>query len=318
MKKIGLLVGRENTFPQAFIDRVNSKGGGEITAELIQLGGTTLDDEIPYSVIVDRMSHEIPYYRIYLKKAVADGVAVINNPFWFNADDKFFECILAGRLGVAVPKTVILPNKTYEADIVPESLRNLVYPMPWENILEYTGLPAVLKPAVGGGWRNVTVVHSLEELWAAYDQSGVLPSILQEFIRWENYARCWVLGRTDVLVSKYDPSRSHFERYRPHEDDFSDELRARIVQDCLTLCTALGYDMNTVEFAVRDGIPYAIDFLNPAPDMDLHSVTPANFEWVVEHMADLAIDYAQGKREPDREMSWQHMINPSLVVGAPA
>src|SRR5947209_5376021 len=172
--KIGLLVGREETFPGAFIERVNGKNIDGISAELVQLGGTGLDDEIPYSVIVDRMSHEVPYYRIFLKKAVADGVIVINNPFWFSADDKFIECVLAQRLGVAVPKTVILPNKTYEADIAPESLRNLEYPMPWGEIAEYVGLPAVIKPAVGGGWRNVTIVHSIEELIGAFDASGVL------------------------------------------------------------------------------------------------------------------------------------------------
>jgi glutathione synthase/RimK-type ligase-like ATP-grasp enzyme len=306
--KIGLLVGRENTFPGAFIDRVNSKNVDGITAEMVQLGGTRMDEAIPYRVIVDRMSHEVPYYRIYLKKAVADGVIVINNPFWFSADDKFIECVFAGRLGVAVPKTIILPNKSYEADIVPESLRNLTYPMPWEELLDYVGLPAVIKPAVGGGWRNVTVVHSLDELIAAYDLSAVLPMILQEFIQFENYARCFVLGREEVLVSKYEPSRSHFERYRPGDTGLGLELQARIEDDCLKLNRALGYDMNTVEFAIRDGIPYAIDFFNPAPDMDYHSITPTNFEWVVEHMANLAISYATGERQPAPEPNWHSML----------
>lgn len=311
--KIGLFVGREDTFPGAFIDRVNSKNVDGITAEFVQLGGTRLDDEIPYRVIVDRMSHEVPYYRIYLKKAVADGVIVINNPFWFSADDKFIECILAQRLGVAVPKTVILPNKSYEADIIPESLRNLVYPMPWEALVEYTGLPCVLKPAVGGGWRNVSVCRSLDDLIAAFDASGVLPMIVQEFINFENYARCFVIGQEDVLVSKYDPSQSHFERYRPGDTGLGHELHDRIVNDCLTLNRALGYDMNTVEFAIRDGIPYAIDFFNPAPDMDYRSITPGNFEWVVEHMANLAISYATGSRPAPPEPNWQAMLGAARV-----
>src|SRR5947209_8313162 len=313
--KIGLLVGREETFPGAFIERVNGKNIDGISAELVQLGGTGLDDEIPYSVIVDRMSHEVPYYRIFLKKAVADGVTVINNPFWFSADDKFIECVLAQRLGVAVPKTVILPNKSYEADIIPDSLRNLVYPMPWEDIVAYTGMPCVLKPAVGGGWRNVSVCRSFDELLAAFDTSGVLPMIVQEFINFENYARCFVLGREDVLVSKYDPSQSHFDRYRPGDTGLSPELHDRIVADCLSLNRALGYDMNTVEFAIRDGIPYAIDFLNPAPDMDYHSITPENFEWVVEHMADLAISLASGERPAPPEPNWQAMLQATAPTG---
>ncbi|HEX6506284.1 MAG TPA: hypothetical protein VF221_01510 [Chloroflexota bacterium] len=314
--RVGLLVGREETFPQAFLDRVNEMSAGDVSAEMIQLGGTRMDEEIPYRVIVDRMSHEAPYYRAYVKKAVADGVIVINNPFWWSADDKFFECVLAQRLGVAVPKTVVLPNKSYEADIIDASLRNLVYPMPWEEIIAYTGLPAVLKPAIGGGWKNVSVVHSLEELWRAYDASGTLLMILQEFIRFENYTRCFVIGQKDVLVSKYDPSRSHWDRYVPGDDGLTPELRDRIVADCLTLNRALGYDMNTVEFAIRDEVPYAIDFLNPAPDFDSRSITPGHFEWVVQRMAKLVIECARAGEAPAKAFRWQDMMDQTAAIGS--
>ena len=305
--KVGLLIGREESFPQAFIDRVNSSASG-VTAELITLGGTSMDEVTPYSVIVDRMSHEAPYYRAYLKKAVLDGVHVINNPFWWSADDKFFECVLSQKLGVAVPRTVVLPTKTYEADVIDQSLRNLTYPMPWKEIVGYTGLPAVLKPAIGGGWKNVSIVHSLEELWRAYDASGHLLMILQEFIKFENYVRCFVIGQEDVLVARFDPARTHWERYSAGDDGLDDELRARIVRDCRTLNRALGYDMNTVEFAIRGGIPYAIDFLNPAPDFDERSITPGYFEWVVQHMADLVIDRATHPTAPPADMRWQTMM----------
>jgi hypothetical protein len=313
--KVGILVGRENTFPQAFIDRVNAKNVEGVTAEMVRLGGTRLDEVIPYRLIVDRMSHEVPYYRAYLKKAVAEGVIVVNNPFWWSADDKFFECVLAEKLGVAVPKTVVLPTKSYDADVVPESFRNLMYPLPWDDLLAYVGLPAVLKPAIGGGWKNVSIVNSKDELFRAYDQSGTLLMILQEFISFESYARCFVIGRRDVLVSGYDPRQSHFERYVVAEDYFTPEMRRRIADDCLTLCRALGYDMNTVEFAIRGGIPYAIDFLNPAPDFDYHSIKPQYFEWVVEHMADMVIRYALGQEESVGEteavgtLRWHDMMN---------
>lgn len=312
--KVGILVGRENTFPPAFIERVNSKNAG-VTAEMIVLGGTTVDETIPYRLIVDRMSHEVPYYRSFLKKAVADGVIVINNPFWWSADDKFFECVLSQKLGVAIPKTIVLPNKSYTADIIPESLRNLAFPLPWEEYLRYTGLPAVLKPAIGGGWKNVSIIHSMDELIQAYDASGDLLMILQEFIQFELYARCFVIGREQVLVSGYDPKQSHFDRYIVDENYFSPEMHERLVTDCLTLCRALGYDMNTVEFAIRDGVPYAIDFLNPAPDFDITSLKPQYFEWVVEAMANMVIAYVTGKELTISEtaevgdMRWQTMIN---------
>lgn len=306
--KVGLLVGRESTMPQAFIDRVNSKNVEGITAEMVKLGGTRLDEEIPYRVIVDRISHEIPYYRCFLKKAAADGVIVINNPFWWSADDKFLECVLATNLGVNVPRSVLVPNRTYDADIIDESLQNLVDPLPWERMLDYVGLPAVLKPAIGGGNKNISIVHSVDELTRAWEQSGSLQMILQEFIEHQNYVRCWCFGRKHVYVSRYGHYLPREERYIDDMEGITPELHDRIVNDVLTLNTALGYDMNTVELAIRDSIPYAIDFLNPAPDMDYHSIKPDRFEWVIETLANLVIDYALGEETPISGLGWQEMM----------
>ena len=310
MAKIGLLVGKENTFPQAFLDRVNSKQIDGVTAELVRLQGTRTNEKVPYRVIIDRISHEVYYYRAYMKKAVADGCIAINNPFWWSADDKFFECVLAEGLGVAIPRTIVLPSREFPPDIDPEqSLRNIAYPLPWEEMVEYTGLPAVLKPAIGGGNKNISIIKSVDELKEAYDRSGQLLMILQEKIEYENYVRCYCVGRRDVLVSRYNHYLPHADRYLAGMEGIDDDLHERIVRDCLTLNQALGYDMNTVEFAIRDGIPYAIDFLNPAPDSDRASIGPDRFEWVVDHLATLAIEYALSEASPPEEFRWQPMIN---------
>ena len=116
-KRVGLLVGREWSFPPAFIEEVNKRDEG-VSAEYVKLGGTMMDEPCPYAVIIDRISHEVPYYRSYLKNAVLQGTTVINNPFMWTADDKFFEASLATKLGVASPKTVVLPNKEYVPGIV--------------------------------------------------------------------------------------------------------------------------------------------------------------------------------------------------------
>jgi glutathione synthase/RimK-type ligase-like ATP-grasp enzyme len=159
---------------------------------------------------------------------------VINDPFWWNADEKFFECTLARRIGVAVPKTVVLPNKEYEPGIDPNrSLRNMQYPVDWEAVVSYIGLPAVLKPNTGGGWRNVYVVWSMEELLHAYDQTGQLTMILQEFIDCDDYVHCIVVGE-DVLPIRYDPKRQFFERYRIDEP-VQGQLRERAIADARTL-----------------------------------------------------------------------------------
>ena len=265
--KIGLLCGRENTFPTAFLQRVNDRGREHnITAEMVKLGGTRMNEPIPYRVIVDRISHEIPYYRAYLKDAVLQGTIVINNPFWWSADDKFFECALATRLGVPVPKTVVLPQKSYVEGVVSDSLRNLIYPIPWDELVAYTGLPAFLKPFIGGGWKNVYKIHSVDELIWAFDQTAQLGMILQEGIKWEKYVRCYCLGQTNIMPIRYEPDNPFHERYVYDPGFLDSELGSKVVEYATTLNQALGFDMNTCEFAVRDGVPYAIDFLNVAPD----------------------------------------------------
>lgn len=310
--KVGLLVGREWSFPPAFIDEVNRRDEG-VVAELVKLDGTRMDEPCSYSVIIDRISHEIPYYRIFLKYAVLQGVTVINNPFMWTADDKLFEAALATKLGVASPKTVALPNKDYVPGIVhDESLRNLVYPLNWQGIVDYVGMPCVLKDALGGGWKNVYVCHSLEELIHHYDQFGLLTPIVQEFIEWTQFVRCIALGQEEVMPIKYDPRE---RKYHVDHQHLSPELGRRIVDDTLTLVRALGYDMDSLEWAVRDGVPYAIDFMNPAPDMDVYSLTPFYFEWVVKHMADLAIRLAKHPRPQSNNLRWNAFFTDSRVQG---
>ena len=305
MKKVGILCGREWSWPPKFLDEVNNRHAG-VEAEFIKLGGTAMDEPNSYSVIIDRISHEVPYYRSYLKKAVLDGVAVINNPFMWTADDKFFGAALCKKLGLAHPKTMALPNRDYVPGIVKsESLRNLIYPLDWQAIVDHVGMPCILKDAHGGGWRGVYVCHSVEELIRYYDTSGLLTMIAQEFIHWDQYVRCMCVGQIKVMPMPYDP---HQRCYIPDEDYLSPKLRKRIVDDSLKLVQALGYDMNTVEWAVKDGVPYAIDFMNPAPDMDINSLTPKYFDWCVTAMADLVVQLAKHPRPQLQEMRWSKLF----------
>lgn len=299
--KVGLLVGREWSFPPAFIEEVNRRNEGVI-AEYVTLGGTRMDEPCEYAVLIDRISHEVPYYRSYLKQAALQGATVVNNPFMWTADDKLFEAALATSLGIASPKTLALPNKEYVAGINhDESLRNLQYPLDWQTIIDYIGLPCILKDAHGGGWKEVYVCHTIEEVWKHYNNSGLLTMILQEFIAWDQFVRCIVLGQDNVLPIRYDPGE---RKYYIDHDHLSPELGQRIVNDSLKLCRALGYDMNSMEWAIRDGIPYAIDFMNPAPDMDINSLSPHYFEWAVKGMADMAIKLAKAPRPQAAALGW--------------
>ena len=290
--KIGLLCGREYAFPPAFLERVNQLGVAHgITAEFVKLTGTKMGEPSGYRVIVDRISHEVEYYRAYLKHAVLTGTYVINNPFWWTADDKFFNYAVAQKVGVAVPKTIVLPQKSYPADIdlTAESLHNLGYPIDWDALLDYVGRPAILKPFSGGGWKHVYKVNNREELIAAYDVTGPYCMTLQQFIHFDQYVRCFTFGKTDITPVRYDP---HERRYLVEHEYLTPELGTRIVKDAQTLNLALGYEMNTIEFAVEDGVPYAIDFLNPAPDFERDRITPFYFEMCVQKMAEMVIDRA--------------------------
>jgi hypothetical protein len=299
--RVGLMVGREWSFPPAFIDEVQKRDAG-VTVDYVKIGAPHHDDAVAYDVIIDRISHEVPMYRSFLKHAVLAGTTVVNNPFMWTADDKFFGASLIAKLGVASPKTVVLPNKQYVPGIKhDESLRNLEFPLDWHGIVESIGLPCILKDAHGGGWRDVYVCRSLDELIHHYDTSGLLTMIVQEFIEWEHFVRCMCLGQEEILPMKYDPRA---RKYIVEHDHLSPALGARIVKDATTIVKALGYDMNSIEFAVRGGVPYAIDFMNPAPDMDINSLTPEYFQWVVTHMADMAIALAKKPRKQARELKW--------------
>jgi len=303
--KAGLFVGREWSFPPALIEEVARRDEG-VSVEYVKVGGARAEEPSPYAVIIDRISHEVPYYRSYLKNAVLQGVTVVNNPFMWTADDKYFGAGLAQRLGIAHPKTVALPNKDYIPGIVhEESLRNLVHPLPWEEIAQYVGMPCVLKDAHGGGWKEVYVCHSLAELIDNYNKSGLLTMIVQEFIEWDQFVRCICLGQEEVMPIRYDPGE---RRYIVDHAYLTPALGARVVADSLKLVRALGYDMDSMEWAIRDGVPYAIDFMNPAPDMDVHSLTPHYFEWVVEHMADMTIRLAKAPRKQAASLGWADLF----------
>jgi hypothetical protein len=309
MRKIGIIYGMENTFPSALVDRINSKNVPGVIAEHIEIGGIKMAEPSGYRVIIDRISHDIEFYRAYLKNAVLTGTTVINNPFWWSADDKFFNYALGSKLGVAIPKTVVLPQKEHPPGTTSQSMRNLMFPLNWGEIFDYIGFPAFLKPFSGGGWKHVYKVDSADEFFKAYEQTGTICMTLQTAVHFDDYFRCYVVGQEKVRVMKYDPRRPHHLRYVRDEDPASHPLYERVVKDCVTLCRALGYDLNTVELAVENGIPYAIDFLNPAPDADVHSVGEANFEWVVENVAEMAIKKALADEAPAVDYRWSYFLN---------
>ncbi|MDX5477485.1 ATP-grasp domain-containing protein [Fontibacter flavus] len=304
MKKIGILFGMEDTFPQAFVDRINEKKINGIVAEPVLIDKVVQNQLTEYAVIIDRISQDVPFYRAYLKNAALTGTAVINNPFWWSADDKFFNNCLADQLGVPLPNTVILPSAEHPTDTTSKSFRNLKMPLDWEAMFEYIKFPAYMKPYAGGGWKHVYRLENKEEFFQKHRETGQLVMLLQEEIQFEEYFRVYCLGGKAVRIMEYEPRNPHHLRYVVDRAPASKKLLATVKDYTLKLCQGLGYDFNTVEFAVRDGIPYAIDFGNPAPDADVNSVGQENFDWVVEEAAKMAIAYAKSQKPGKINLTW--------------
>lgn len=284
-KRIGLIVGREWDWPSAFMDAVNQRERG-VTADLVKLGGTFMDEACTYDVIVDRMSHEIPYYRAFLKYAAINDTYVINNPFTWSADSKFFAVVLANKLGLASPRTVVLPNKHIEIEVVPDSFRNLIYPMDWQAIIDYVGVPAIFKDNQAGGRGIVHRVNNVDELIQRYDESGTRTKILQQVIESDVHIHCFVMGQTKVMGLRYSPAEG---RYLPDIIAGDDPVGQQLGNDALRLTRAYQYDVNMVEFVVRGDEVYVINGTNPAPAMDKELMTPEQFEWCVNEIAELAV-----------------------------
>lgn len=303
-KKIGLLYGQERSFPPALVEEINRRGAGRVVAEPCRVGPLVQDIPADYDVILDRISHEVPFYRTYLKQAAASGVQIVNNPFWWSCDDKYFNNVVAQACGVAVPRTVLLPHKEHPPNTKAESFSNLTFPVDWDAVFSYLGFPIYMKPADGGGWRDVYKVVDRASFFRAYDQTRALSMMAQEAIEFTEYYRCYGVGRKQVRVMRYDPTAPFENRYVKNAPPTEAKLLRRIEGDALTLCRALGYDLNTIEFAVRDGVPIAIDFMNPAPDCDLFSVGKENFDWVLKAVAEMLIDRADHPRPLELTGNW--------------
>lgn len=287
--KMGMIAGRERDWSQAFMDAVARMGVG-MEVELVKLGGTFMDEPCPYSVIVDRMSHEVPYYRVYLEYAALQGAYIINNPFTWSADNKFFGLALANRLGFTSPRTIVLPNKHVEKEMTPDSFRNLQYPMNWQGIIDYVGVPAIFKNINSGGRYAVYRVHSVDELIQRYDESGTLTMILQQIVEAEQHIHCFVFGNETVIALQYLPDDG---RYHPDVLSLDDQLGRQLVHQSRTLTRAYGYDVNMVEFVRRGDELYVINGTNPAPVMSRELLTEEQFDRCISEFAKLAVERAK-------------------------
>jgi glutathione synthase/RimK-type ligase-like ATP-grasp enzyme len=224
MKKIGILHGKERSFPEAFVARVNSKNVPGIIAEPVRIDKAMQGEFSGYAVIFDRISQDVPFYRTWLKNAAVTGTAVINNPFWWSADDKYFNNCLMTKVDVPVPKTAIIPSRDLPDDTSNESFSNLAFPLDWESIFNYVGFPAYMKPFAGGGWKHVYKIKDSEDFFTKHSETGQLVMLLQEEIVFTEYYRCYCIGGKYVRIMSYEPRNPHHAMWQilnPLPKDFN-------------------------------------------------------------------------------------------------
>ncbi len=185
---------------------------------------------------------------------------------------------------------------------------NLDYPLNWDAMFSYVGFPAYFKPFAGGGWKNVYRLESPDDFFKAYNETGQLVMMLQEEIKFTQYFRCYALDKKDFHIMRYDPKQPHHLRYVINPEPIEKSLMEKLNKAIATISDALGYDFNTIELAVRDDIPYAIDFCNPAPDAEKTSVGEKNFDWIVEAAANMAIRRAKAHKAGQNNLTWGSFI----------
>jgi glutathione synthase/RimK-type ligase-like ATP-grasp enzyme len=312
MKKIGILFGKERSFPLGVIERINSKQVEGVFAEPVSISKVVQGESSGYAVIIDRISQDVPFYRAFLKNAAISGTAVINNPFWWSADEKFFNNSLATKINVPVPKTVILPSYELPSDTSEASFSNLAYPLDWQGIFDYVGFPAYMKPFAGGGWKNVYRLDSIEDFHAKHPETEQLVMLLQEEIVFDEYYRCYCIGGKHARIMPYEPRNPHHLRYVANFSPSPERYR-EMEEIVLRINKYLGYDFNTVELALKNGVPYAIDFCNPAPDAEITSVGQENFDWVIETAANYAIERALAQEDEKDNLTWGEYVKRSAT-----
>lgn len=300
MKKIGILFGMEQSFPYALLDKINNYGRNDIIAEMVKVGAVTMNKPLGYDVILDRVSDEVPFYKSILKQSVLNGTKVINDPFWSCADDNFYHLSLAQKLGIKSPKTAIIPSKEHPPGTCSETMKNLIYPLNWDEIFEFIGFPAYIKSNRINGFYTAFKVYNKYEFFAAYDLTGDKVMILQEAIEFDSYFKCYVIGQKHIRIMKYDPTKPQHLRYSPDELVLDSKLAKKIENIAKKVSTALGFDFNALEIAVKNNSPIVMDFLNNAPNADINIIYENNFNWLVDKTAELLIEYAEKKYElPD-------------------
>lgn len=289
-KHIGLSLGADICWPICYeelikrLDPVVPIDGGEMrfAVDRVSIEPFSLRQPCRYDVVIDRLTHWFHPSREWIKKSVLmDGLYVFNNPWSLQSMEKHTSYVGMMRLGLPVPDTWLLPQKSYlPSPDLKSTLERYASLFDLDQIGGQLGYPSFLKPYDGGAWVGVNKIDNGAELHAAYDSSGTRVMHLQQAILpHDRFIRCIGLGPQLRPVS-YDPGAALHDRYRVEEDFLSADDVALLGDMTLTINSFFGWDFNSCE-ALRQGDDwFPIDFANACPDSQVTSLH-YHFPWLV-------------------------------------
>lgn len=313
VRRIGLSLGADLCWPIFYedilkqLDPVVRLGGEEITfaVERVTIEPFDLAQPVNYDVLLDRLT---PWYhtsREWIKKAIVQNdLYVLNNTFTLQSMEKHTSYAAMLRLGLPVPRTILLPPKEYSPQPDLEMTLNS-YAQMFDLVAlgEDIGYPAFLKPYDGGGWRGVSRVANADELMAAYDSSGTQIMHLQEAIEpFDLFVRVLAVG-PQMNIIRYDPDSPLHDRYKVDFGFLTDEEVSLLHDMTMTVNSFFGWDFNSCEALRREGVFHPIDFANANPDSQVTSLH-FHIPWLVAAKIRWSLYCAATRRRMRHHVEW--------------
>ncbi|MEM9224677.1 MAG: hypothetical protein AAGB11_20085 [Pseudomonadota bacterium] len=311
---IGLSLGADICWPICYetlldalkLDFVQNGERLKFNVERVTIEPFSLRQPVKYDVVIDRLTHWYSTSREWIKKAIVlNDLYVYNNPWSLQSNEKHTSYCAMMRLGLPVPETWMLPPKAYEVtDDLESTLHQYAKLFSLGDIGEAIGYPFFMKPYQGGGWKGVSKIDNAADLQKAYDESGTEVMNLQAAVLpYERFVRCVGLG-PQLRKVNYDPTAPLHDRYRMDIDFLSPEDAAVLEETTLTINAFFGWDFNSCEALLRDGVWHPIDFANACPDSQVTSLH-YHFPWLIKANLRWSIFAAATNKKMAKTLDWE-------------
>jgi hypothetical protein len=301
---IGLLLGAEEDWPQAFEALLQRVGPVSLEGHEHEFGSRRLtiepfdlNDPVRVGLVIDRLAYWYYHPREWLKKAaLMNDTYLLNSPFTFQAMEKHSAYCAMLRLGLKIPRTVLVPYKN-PVDNVRWPYTSAKYNRPFDldAIADDLGYPLYMKPFDGGGWRGVSRINNPDDLHRAYDESGEMLMHLQATVEYDKFARALSIG-AETMVMDFRPDEPMHNRYAVSHDFLGPSAGHQAVAISRIVNAFFGWEFNSCEMLVKGDDVYPIDYANACPDVAVTSLH-YYFPWAISALVKWSVfSLATGRR----------------------